>query len=149
MEQQQQHLQLQQQLQQQQQQQLQQQQQQQLQQQQQQQQYFVPISSERVAGPNNGIVVRHNKTAMKATAVLGVATSSTNPSTSNTASTTPSLKASLAFIIVLLFSALSMITWTARSGPINLGKIVAPPQPGTRPRKTSGRPVKAVEAKVR
>jgi hypothetical protein len=52
--------------------------------QQQQQQYFVPVSSERLAGPNNGIVVRHNKTAMKATAVLGVATSS-----SNTASTTP------------------------------------------------------------
>lgn len=55
---------------------------------QQQQQYFVPVSSERIAGPNNGIVVRHNKTAMKTTAVLGVATS-TNPSTSNTASTTP------------------------------------------------------------
>ena len=68
---------------------------------------------------------------------------------SKTASTTPSLRASLAFIIVLLLSALSMMTWTARSGPINLGRIVAPPHPGTNPRKTSGKAVKAVVASVR
>ena len=51
--------------------------------------------------------------------------------------------------MVLLFSAFKIITCTAFSGPINLGKIVAPPQPGTKPKKHSGSPVKAVLAKVR
>lgn len=63
----------------------------------QQQQYFVPVASERVVGPNGGIVIRHNKTSMKATAVLGVANppasgthSAANPvSTTPPASTTP------------------------------------------------------------
>ncbi|CAB4919397.1 unannotated protein [freshwater metagenome] len=67
---------------------------------------------------------------------------------SKTASTTPKASASLAFIIVLLLSALSIITCTARSGPISFGSMVAPPQPGTKPKKTSGRPVNAVLAKV-
>ena len=64
-----------QQLQQMQQQQQQQQQQQNLQQQQQQlqqMQHFVPIPGERVISPSGGIMIRHNKTAMKATAVLGI-----------------------------------------------------------------------------
>jgi hypothetical protein len=51
-------------------------QQQQLQQQQlqqlQQMQHFVPIPGERVISPSGGIMIRHNKTAMKATAVLGI-----------------------------------------------------------------------------
>ena len=51
-------------------------QQQQLQQQQMQQlqqmQHFVPIPGERVISPSGGIMIRHNKTAMKATAVLGI-----------------------------------------------------------------------------
>jgi len=51
-----------------------QQQQQNLQQQQQlqQMQHFVPIPGERVISPSGGIMIRHNKTAMKATAVLGI-----------------------------------------------------------------------------
>lgn len=49
-------------------------QQQHLQQQQQlqQMQHFVPIPGERVISPSGGIMIRHNKTAMKATAVLGI-----------------------------------------------------------------------------
>ena len=54
-------------------------QQQQLQQQQMQQlqqlqhnNHFVPIPGERVISPSGGIMIRHNKTAMKATAVLGI-----------------------------------------------------------------------------
>ena len=42
-----------------------------------------------------------------------------------------------------------MITCTAFSGPMSIGKIVAPPHPGTRPRKTSGSPVNAVAERVR
>jgi hypothetical protein len=53
-----------------QQQQLQQQQMQQLQQMQ--QNHFVPIPGERVISPSGGIMIRHNKNAMKATAVLGI-----------------------------------------------------------------------------
>jgi hypothetical protein len=53
-----------------QQQQLQQQQMQQLQQMQ--HNHFVPIPGERVISPSGGIMIRHNKTAMKATAVLGI-----------------------------------------------------------------------------
>ena len=68
---------------------------------------------------------------------------------SKTASTTPSFRASFAFIMVLLFRAFNTITCTARSGPISLGKIVAPPHPGINPRNTSGSPVSAVEASVR
>jgi len=55
-----------------------QQQQQQLQQLQQQQlqqlqhSHFVPIPGERVISPSGGVMFRHNKTAMKATAVLGI-----------------------------------------------------------------------------
>ena len=38
----------------------------------QQMQHFVPIPGERVISPSGGIMIRHNKTAMKATAVLGI-----------------------------------------------------------------------------
>ena len=51
--------------------------------------------------------------------------------------------------MVLLLSALRMITCTAFSGPMSFGKMVAPPQPGTSPRKHSGSAVKAVLASVR
>ena len=37
-----------------------------------QQNHFVPIPGERVVSPSGGIMIRHNKTAMKATAVLGI-----------------------------------------------------------------------------
>ena len=53
-----------------QQQQLQQQQMQQLQQMQ--QNHFVPIPGERIISPSGGIMIRHNKNVMKATAVLGI-----------------------------------------------------------------------------
>jgi hypothetical protein len=66
---------------QQQQQQLQQLQQQQLQQLQ--QNHFVPIPGERVIGPSGGVMIRHNKNAMKATAVLGI------PSQPESTSTAP------------------------------------------------------------
>ena len=61
-------------------------QQQQLQQQQlqqlQQMQHFVPIPGERVISPSGGIMIRHNKTAMKATAVLGIPSHPSPESTS-------------------------------------------------------------------
>jgi hypothetical protein len=57
-------------------------QQQHLQQQQlQQMQHFVPIPGERVISPSGGIMIRHNKTAMKATAVLGIPSQSQPEST--------------------------------------------------------------------
>ena len=68
---------------------------------------------------------------------------------SNTASTTPISKASGDLSMVLLFSALTIITRVANSGPINFGNKVAPPQPGTKPRNTSGKPIIAVVARVR
>ena len=46
-------------------------------------------------------------------------------------------------------SAFSTITPTAASMPIRFGSSCVPPQPGTRPRKTSGKATTAVEAMVR
>lgn len=54
-----------------------------------QQQYFVPVSSERVVGPSGGIVIRHNKQHVKATAVLGIPSAFPLSTTQSVVSTTP------------------------------------------------------------
>ncbi|OIQ69712.1 hypothetical protein GALL_486840 [mine drainage metagenome] len=65
------------------------------------------------------------------------------------ASAIPKPRASLPDSILLLFNALAMITCTAASGPIRRGSRYAPPQPGTSPKKTSGRATVALDAMVR
>ncbi len=50
----------------------------------------------------------------------------------------PSSKASTPLSMRFWLSGLSMTTVTAFSTPMRLGSIQQPPQPGTRPRKTSG-----------
>ncbi|CAM5390862.1 hypothetical protein SNARM312S_07549 [Streptomyces narbonensis] len=57
---------------------------------------------------------------------------------SNSASAMPSSKTCLPLSWRFWFSEFSMMTETAFSAPMRFGRIAQPPQPGTRPRKTSG-----------
>lgn len=50
----------------------------------------------------------------------------------------PSSKTCLPLSWRFWLSEFSMMTETARSAPIRFGRRAQPPQPGTRPRKTSG-----------
>ena len=52
-------------------------------------------------------------------------------------------------VILFCASAFSTITVTAGSMPIRFGSSCVPPQPGTRPRKTSGKATTALAAIVR
>ena len=66
----------------------------------------------------------------------------------NIASAMPSSNAWGPFSIRLFFSGLEIITSRAFSMPIRLGRIQAPPQPGMRPRKTSGSANAGVEESI-
>ena len=68
---------------------------------------------------------------------------------SRTASAIPSFAAFGAGVILFCASAFSTMTVTAGSMPIRFGSSCVPPQPGTRPRKTSGKATIAVDAIVR
>ncbi|CAB4910041.1 unannotated protein [freshwater metagenome] len=68
---------------------------------------------------------------------------------SNTASAMPSFAARGPDVIRFWDSAFSTITETAASMPIRSGRSWVPPQPGTRPRKTSGKATNAPPEMVR
>jgi hypothetical protein len=62
------------------------------------------------------------------------------------ASAMPSSNASWPLSVRFCFSGFSMTTLRAFSMPMRLGRIVAPPQPGMRPRNTSGSASAGAEA---
>ena len=68
---------------------------------------------------------------------------------SKSASAMPSSKTWAPLSWRFWLSEFSMITVTARSAPIRFGSSAQPPQPGTRPRKTSGNATIEVVAMVR
>ena len=62
----------------------------------------------------------------------------------------PSSSASFGLSILFWFNAFSKITVTASLAPIRFGSSCVPPQPGNRPRKTSGSAIAAAfDASVR